>query len=133
MLRGLVSVAMTDDTLAALRWRRGRWLRLARDEAGMDQNSVAKALGMSPRSGSSIVAWEKGYRSPSLEQLQRLAELYGVPLRMLVEPPETDVERLRALAGTAIAAEQQDWDEAGDRAAPDAATGPSAPLRRRSA
>lgn len=63
----LLSVPMTEDELTATRRRRGYWLRLARERANMDQNSVARELGMSPKSGTSVLAWEKGTRSPNVE------------------------------------------------------------------
>lgn len=116
---------MTEDQLAQLRRRRGYWLRLAREHADMDQNSVAKALGMSERSGTSVLAWEKGVRSPSADQLHQLAQLYGVPVSLFTEPRSTDEEWLRDLADAAIAAEQQDWEaeEGRDRGAGDAQDG----------
>ena len=106
----LVSVPMTENELTALRRRRGYWLRLAREQANMDQNSVARELGMSARSGTSVLAWEKGKRSPSMDQLDQLARIYGVPISTFTEPRPTDEEWLQGLAAGAIAAEAEDWE-----------------------
>ena len=111
----LVSVPMAEDELATLRRRRGYWLRLAREQANMDQNSVAQQLGMSAKSGTSVLAWEKGGRSPSADQLHQLARIYGVPVSLFTEPEATDEERLArmtALATGALEAEAADWESA---------------------
>lgn len=106
----LLSVPMTEDELAATRRRRGYWLRLARERANMDQNSVARELGMSARSGTSVLAWEKGKRSPSMDQLDQLARIYGVPISTFTEPRPTDEEWLQGLAVSALEAEAEDWE-----------------------
>lgn len=95
----LRSVRMTDDEIETLGRRRGAWLRKARDRVDMDQNSVAKAIGLSERSGTSVLAWEKGRRSPSADQLHRLARLYGVPVSTFTDPRPTDEEWLDEIAG----------------------------------
>jgi transcriptional regulator with XRE-family HTH domain len=124
----LLSVPMTEDEIAALRRRRGYWLRLAREQANMDQNSVARELGMSARSGTSILAWEKGKRSPSMDQLDQLARIYGVPLSTFTEPRPTDEEWLQGLAVSALEAEAEDWEasqgQGSDPAAADDEAGP---------
>jgi transcriptional regulator with XRE-family HTH domain len=130
----LVSVPMTEDELAALRRRRGYWLRLAREQANMDQNSVARELGMSARSGTSVLAWEKGKRSPSMDQLDRLARIYGVPLATFTEPRPTDEEWLQGLAAAALEAEAEDWEASQERGSDPAAGGVGAePPGRRTA
>lgn len=123
---------MTEDEIATIRRRRGYWLRLARERADMDQNSVARELGMSPKSGTSVLAWEKGTRSPSIDQLQQLALIYGVPVSTFTEPQLTDEERLDQLVAGAGALEREDW-EAGDQSAPPSAGGRGDAPRTRSA
>jgi transcriptional regulator with XRE-family HTH domain len=103
----LRSVRMTDEEIETLGRRRGYWLRKARDRVHMDQNSVAKAIGLSARSGTSVLSWEKGRRSPKADQLHRLARLYGVPVATFTDPRPTDEEWLDDLA------EGKDRDAAG--------------------
>lgn len=119
----LVSVAMTEDELATIRRRRGYWLKLARLRANLDQNSVAAELGLTgTKSGTSVMAWEKGRRSPKMEQLEKLARLYGVPLSTFTEPRPTDEEWLDELATGAGVLEREDR-EAGEGAGPTAGGG----------
>ena len=132
MLTSLVSVPVTEDEIGALRLRRGYWLRRARERANMDQNSVAKAIGLSERSGTVILAWEKGRRSPDVDQLHQLARLYNVPMSLFTEPRETDAEWLAELAGAAIAAAVEDDDEEGEQN-PGAGERPAESPHRRSA
>ncbi len=99
----------------------------------MDQNSVAQQLGMSAKSGTSVLSWEKGLRSPSADQLHQLAAIYGVPVSLFTEPRATDEEWLEELAVGAITLEREDW-EAGERGAgPGVGDERGAPPRRRSA
>jgi transcriptional regulator with XRE-family HTH domain len=97
---------MTEDELAVLRRRRGYWLELARERANMDQNSVARELRMSPRSGTSVLAWEKGRRSPNMDQLEQLAKIYGLPVTVFTEPRRTDLEWLDEVADRGQVAEE---------------------------
>lgn len=90
----LVSVAMTNEEAVHERRRRGHWLRLARVEANLNQNEVARRLGLGERSGTTILAWEKGRRDPRSSHLRQLAALYGVPIEKFADPEPTDVERL---------------------------------------
>lgn len=101
---------MTEDEVAAERRRRGYWLRLARLRADLNQNEVARQLGMSERSGTTVLAWEQGRRDPSASTLARLARLYEVPADLLLRPPKTDRERLDELALAAGALEHADWE-----------------------
>lgn len=110
----LLSVPMTGDELATIRRRRGYWLRLARERAEMDQNSVAHELGMSAKSGTSVLAWEKGTRSPLMDQLDKLARIYSVPVSTFSEPRPTDEEWLDQLVRDVGELEREDW-EAGER------------------
>lgn len=123
---------MSAQDIAALRNRRGHWLRLAREEANLNQSEVARQLGLSEKSGSTITAWEQGKRDPSVSQLLQMARLYGVPAITFLEPEPTDVERLRQLASAAVELEQRDWVAEGEPG-PDAGAGPDGLPRRRSA
>ncbi len=117
MLTGLVSVPMTEDELSAVRRRRGYWLRLARRQANLNQDDAARLIGLSENSGTSILHWEKGTRSPNTDQLEQLARVYGVPVSTLMEPRPTDEEWLAQLAGEALREEAQDWEAEQDRGA----------------
>lgn len=104
-------VAMpTEEELALRKRRRAWWLRVAR--RGMSQNGVAKALGMSEKSGSTVGDWERGVGEPSIRQMELLAGLYGVPITLFIDPPMTDDERLDEIVQIAGALEQSDWDQA---------------------
>lgn len=70
------------------------WLRMIREYRGLSQADAAAAIGMSVRSKSTISAWEAGDRAPSLAQLRALAELYSVPIGLLVTPDPTAYEWL---------------------------------------
>jgi transcriptional regulator with XRE-family HTH domain len=127
---------MPDDfELARNRTRLAWWLRACRlaDPRDPTLAQVAIAAGLSKGSGSVVSLWEtnRSVNPPKLEQLQRLARFYGVPLTLFTEPPETDAERLaryRRLALEALAEEQSDW-EAGSGPSPEAGPG-GGPLRR---
>jgi transcriptional regulator with XRE-family HTH domain len=82
---------------AAVR-RRGFWLRVARERAGLSQAEVARRLGMSPASKSTLSAWESGNREPPLATIIRLARLYRVPPAFFLEPEPTASERLDEVA-----------------------------------
>jgi transcriptional regulator with XRE-family HTH domain len=101
---------MTDAELTRERRRRGHWLRLAREAAGVKQETAAEALGLA--AGTTILAWEKGRRDPSASQMRALAQLYGVPVAMFADPLHTDEERVMdaraALARAAIDLAHQD-------------------------
>lgn len=114
MLPNLRLVAMpTEEEIALIERRRAWWLRVAR--RGMNQTGVAKALGLSEKSGSTIGDWERGVSQPSLRQLAQLAAIYGVPLELLVNPPMTDDERLDEIVRLAGGAERSRSAEEGAR------------------
>ena len=52
-------------------------LAAARVNAELTQKDVCKALNITPQT---IVNWEKGITSPTAENAQRLADLYGLDL-----------------------------------------------------
>lgn len=107
---------MTEDDRQRLRDRRGHWLRLARDAAGLNQNEVARQLGMKVKSGTSILALEKGRRKRvDSDVLFALARIYGVKPRLFLRPPLTDQERLAEYALGALEQEREDWDQEAER------------------
>lgn len=57
-------------------------LRKTRRNKGMGQKEVAYALGVAQPT---ISAWENGTKTPTLENLKALAELYGVSVDYLIE------------------------------------------------
>jgi transcriptional regulator with XRE-family HTH domain len=120
----------TSDELELRDRRRAWWLRVAR--RGMSQNGVAESLGLSKKSGSTIGDWERGISQPSLRQIEQLAALYGVPIDLFINPPQTDDERLDEIVRLATDAERSDW-AAGERQLRAAEDGPSYGRGRRSA
>lgn len=74
------------------RTRRGRYLRAARERAGMFQGDVADTLGYSV--AASISHWERGRRDPSLADLKQLAAVYGVPLSLFIDPPPSELDAI---------------------------------------
>ena len=102
--------------------RRGFWLRMARERAGLSQATAAKELGLSARSKSTMSAWEAGTREPRPSMLSRMAALYGIPPERLMSPPPTAYEEidgwLRGLATSALAREAADWRGTGEGEGP---------------
>ena len=119
------------DEQALERRRRGFWLREARERKGLKQVDVARRLGYSIKSSSTIKLWETGERDVPTRHLARLAEIYGVPAEAFVHPEPTAEERLCELARGAIGLATDDLarQEARD---PDDASRPAAPPDRRS-
>lgn len=119
-----------------LQHRRGFWMRMARENAGLSQATAAKELGLSGRSKSTLSAWEAGTREPKMSYVARMAALYQVPVELLMSPPPSAYEvierRLSAAIADAEALERADWEagQAPGRAAGDA---PGDAPRRRSA
>ena len=58
-------------------------LAAARVNARLTQKDIAKALKVSPVT---IVAWEKGERSPSYATLMCLSDIYDIPLENIFLP-----------------------------------------------
>lgn len=56
-------------------------LKLMRSRKGMTQEEVAEQVGVSRQA---VAKWEKGDTLPDVESCVKLADLYGVPLDMLV-------------------------------------------------
>lgn len=73
--------------------RRGYWMKLARNEAGVTVEDAAVAAGLAKTSGSSVTKWERGGRI-RMDQMTKLARRYGVPVRLFTEPDPTDADRL---------------------------------------
>ena len=62
--------------------RLGDRIRILRCGRDLTQQALADELGVSR---SAVAMWEKGEREPNLETLEALAEIFGVPLSVLVE------------------------------------------------
>lgn len=72
----------------------GRKLQMAREEKGMSQEQLARALGCSQ---SALSNYEKGKRRLYLSHLEKLSELLDKPLEYFVETnrPSAEKEHLR--------------------------------------
>ena len=125
-------MARTEADYEQRRRRRAWWLYVARRVAGLSQSGVAKAVGLSEKSASTVGDWERGITEPSLKQIGLLAALYGAPLSLFIEPPMTDEERYAELAHVAIDLEREDWEQEAQEG-PDAEGAPSDGRRKRSA
>lgn len=55
-------------------------LRACRAQAGYSQKEIADFMGIS---GKSIVDWETGVHSPTMDKAQKLAEIYGIPIERM--------------------------------------------------
>lgn len=64
----------------------GHKLKSLRIEHDLKQCELADALAVST---STISHWEKGRRIPSLIEIGRIADYFGIAMRTLIEPPET--------------------------------------------
>lgn len=89
---------------------------MARERAGMSQETVAKEIGLSGQSKSTLSAWEAGRREPKASMLARMARIYGVPATVFTDPEPTPEERLDEIARLAEERERQDWERAVGRA-----------------
>lgn len=97
----LAFAEMADDVdERTYRYRRGYWLRIARRRAGLNLESVAKAMKYSSGSASTFSLWEDGKRDPSDVQLRQIAAVYDVPVEIFTDPDETDTERLERRIAT---------------------------------
>jgi transcriptional regulator with XRE-family HTH domain len=65
----------------------------ARIEAGFTLRTAASELGVSV---GSLWRWEAGTQMPSIEKLQELAELDGVPITRLMKAPKPTRRETRA-------------------------------------
>ena len=129
----LVSAGMaTKDEQLAVRRRRGYWIERARIGQGMTLADLAARLGYRPTSTSTISRWEDGQRPVPSDKMATLAKELKLPPGWLVNPPETDDERLARAVREAEALEQQDAERAGAPARP-AGGAPVRELRRRTA
>lgn len=55
-------------------------LRACRAQSGFSQKEVADFMGIS---GKSVVDWETGVHSPTMEKAQKLSEIYGIPIERM--------------------------------------------------
>ena len=68
-------------------------IRIARRQAGLTQQALAKRAGTSQ---AAVSAYESGRRSPSVDTLCRLLAAAGFEVRMRLAPPDTHVPSLTA-------------------------------------
>lgn len=108
---------------AATRRRRGYWVRIARKRKGWGQKELAHALGYNEGQSGNLSKWESGERPIPSDLFQPLAIALGLPADFLVNPPQTDEERLDEAIQSGIDAEQRDW-EAEQEQAPKADAAP---------
>jgi len=123
---------MTEGDRDAVRRRRGYWIRQARELRGWGQKELAAALGYESNVTGNISKWEKGTRPVPSDMFTPLARALGLPADFLVDPPETDEERLDAAIRRAGEMEQRDWASGADRF-PAAGDGPGGEPGRRTA
>ncbi len=62
-----------------------RRLRKYADKRGWTNVEIAERLGLKPQSCSRVSTWLSGRQKPGLANLERLAKIFGVPLRALLE------------------------------------------------
>lgn len=109
----LLSVGMaTREEQLRVRRRRGYWIHRARDRQGMTLQALAELLGYSGKSISTISRWETGDRQVPSDKLALLAHHLSLPESWLVNPPETDDERLDRAVREAEELERQDAERA---------------------
>jgi transcriptional regulator with XRE-family HTH domain len=74
----------------------GRKLQLAREEKGMSQEQLARALGCSQ---SALSNYEKGKRRLYLSHLEKLSQILDKPLEYFMENNRPPVEKEHLLGG----------------------------------
>lgn len=113
-MASLGSLADIDEVRA--RKRRAHWMLLARRAATVKQTDAAAYLGY--KAGTAITNMEKGRKDPTAIEMQKLAQLYGVPVGMFADPEPTDEEKViqaravLARAAIELAAEDRAAEEA---------------------
>lgn len=73
-------------------------LKAAREKSGLDQATVANALGVAR---TTIIRWEGGKNEPQASQVVQLANLYGVSVTDLISPSSPDKKEAAPDDGTA--------------------------------
>lgn len=73
-------------------------LKAAREKSGLDQATVANALGVAR---TTIIRWEGGKNEPQASQVVQLANLYGVSVTDLIGPSSPDKKEAAPDDGTA--------------------------------
>lgn len=126
-------VTVDEAETALERRRRGFWLRVAREEAGLTQAAAAELIGYRGTSKSSINAWEDGRRPVPLDKLKSLARLYQVPLDLFIDPQPTAHERVARLRQLALAAVEAAEETEAEERGPAADDSPAAEPRTRTA
>lgn len=120
-----------DSDESRVHRRRGWWIRVARERKRMKVETLAELAGYKDGKGT-ISLWESGGRPVPSGKFPKLQEVLDLPDRYLVNPPETDEERLDAAIRYASEAELRDWLSAPDPG-PEDDGGPDASPDRRSA
>ena len=91
----------------------GRRLRVAREQAGLKQDDVARVLGLSR---ASVTQMEGGNRFPNSLQLSRIAELVGEDISALLDPEGFEPDRtLAALFRVNVALQEDEGRQAAVR------------------
>ncbi len=80
------------------------WIRLARKKAGLTQEQLAEALGLTK---GNVSAWENGRHEASFAQLTAIAEMSGLPIGQDAPTPVQG-------AGTLVAWQKEDADRLRD-------------------
>lgn len=89
-----------DDEVDPLRLAVGLAIRRARTDAGMSMRALAGACGVSQPFLSAV---ERGWSTPSIATLYRLAEVLGTaPANLLPAPAEGDISVIRAGDGRLV-------------------------------
>lgn len=87
--------------------RRGWWIRVARERLGITIEALAAACGYTDGKGT-VSLWEKGKRPVPSGKFPTIARVLELPARYLVNPPETDEERLDRVVRDASELERLD-------------------------
>lgn len=105
---------MAGSDRSRVRQRRGRWIRVARERAGLTTDALASRLGYKGKQPGGIVSrWESGERAVPSDMFPGLVAAIAIPPQWLSDPPKTDLERLDewldAAARDVEAVEREDW------------------------
>lgn len=98
-----VSVAKTRTYL-------GAWLRAARESRGWTQDRLGDALGVTKQN---VYHWETGKHEPSFEQILRIRDLTGHPLRDISAAIDWPLARIPRERITSLTPEQIEQLQAG--------------------
>lgn len=65
-------------------------IRICRERLGLSQKQVAIEIGVRPPT---VSQWESGIKTPSRENLAKLADLYGVSIEYLMDKSDDEGQR----------------------------------------